>query len=150
MPTHRSVEQPPNLPPLLALCMTSLITLLCMRCAARLRVACILSSCILSSCTAGCRYICCSALFVHVCTHCSVVQGHSWLWRVCMLLWYEFTTTKGTAWVSMYINTTITAKGGEISGLDSWEDVLSCEIQLCKSIKARQFFLAIHFNARVH
>ena len=67
-----------------------------------------------------------------------------------MQQWYEFTTTKGTAWVSMYINTTITAKGGEISGLDSWEDVLSVEIKLDKSIKARQFTLAVNLKARAN
>ena len=129
---------------LLASCMTSLITLLCMRCAARLRVACILSSCILSSCTARCRSICCSAMFVYVCTYFSVVQGHNWLWRVCMQQWYEFTTTKGTAWVLMYINITITAKGAELSGTDSWEGVSSCKIGLWKSIKARLFNLTFY------
>ena len=67
-----------------------------------------------------------------------------------MQQWYEFTTTKGAAWALMYINITITAKGAEISGLDSWEDVLSCEIQLCKSINARQFFLTIYFNASIN
>ena len=51
-----------------------------------------------------------------------------------MQQWYEFTTTKGAAWDSMYINITITAKGAEISGLDSWEDVLSCKTELRKSI----------------
>ena len=67
-------------------------------------------------------------MFVYVCTHCSVVQGHNWLWRVCMQQWSEFTTSKGAAWLSMYINITITAKGAELSELDSWEGVLSCEI----------------------
>ena len=67
-----------------------------------------------------------------------------------MQQWYEFTTTKGAAWASMYINITITAKGAEFFRLDSWEDVLSCEIKLQNSIKARQFILAIHFNARVN
>ena len=54
-----------------------------------------------------------------------------------MQQWYEFTTTKGAAWVLMYINITIIAKGAEISGLDSWEDVLSCETWLRISIKAK-------------
>ena len=85
--------------------------------------------CILSSYTAGCRNICCSAMSVYVCTHRSVVQGHNWLWRGCMQQWYEFTTTKGAAWASMYVNIAITAKGAEVSGLDSWKDVLSCDIK---------------------
>ena len=51
-----------------------------------------------------------------------------------MQQWYEFTTTKGAAWLSMYINISITAKGAELSKLDSWEDVLSCRFELRKSI----------------
>ena len=69
-------------------------------------------------------------MYVYVCIHCSVVQGHNWLWRGCMQQWYEFTTTKGAAWDSMYINIPITARRAEISGLDSWEVVLSVEIKL--------------------
>ena len=65
-----------------------------------------------------------------------------------MQQWYEFTPTKGATWASMYINISITAKGAKISGLDSWEDVLSFGIELCKSIKTRQFILAIQFNAK--
>ena len=61
-----------------------------------------------------------------------------------MQQWYEFTTTKGAALPSMYLNITITAKGAELSELDSWEDVLSCKIELQKSIKARQFNLAFY------
>ena len=67
-----------------------------------------------------------------------------------MQQWYEFTTTKGATWASMYINIAITAKGAEISGLDSQEDVLSCEIKLQKSIKARQFTLVFHFKAKTN
>ena len=104
----------------------------------------------LSSCTDRCRNIYCSAMYVYVCTHCSIVQAHNWVWRGYLQQWYEFTTTNGAAWALMYINITITAKGAEISELDSWEDVLSCEIQLHKSIKAKQLLLAIHFNARVN
>ena len=63
-----------------------------------------------------------------------------------MQQWYKFTITKRAAWVSMYINISITAKGAEISGLDSWEDVLSIEIKLRKSIKVKQFILAIHLT----
>ena len=51
-----------------------------------------------------------------------------------MQQWYEFTTTKGAALLSMYINITTTAKGAELSELDSWEDVLSCKIELQMSI----------------
>ena len=69
-----------------------------------------------------------------------------------MQQWYEFTTTKGAAGVSMCKGITITAKGAEISGLDSWEDVLSCEIQLRKLIQARQLTLAFYsiFKARTN
>ena len=59
-----------------------------------------------------------------------------------MQQWYEFTTTKGAAWVSMYLNITITAKGTELSELDSWEDMLSCKIELQKSIRQGKFNLA--------
>ena len=67
-----------------------------------------------------------------------------------MQQWYEFTTTGGTAWALMYINIPVIAKGAEISGLDSLEDVLSIEIELRQSIKASQLTLAIHFNARTN
>ena len=68
-------------------------------------------------------------MFVYVCTHCSVVQGHNCLWRDFIQQWYEFTTTGGAAWALIYINIPITVKGAEISGLDSWEDVLSVEME---------------------
>ena len=59
-----------------------------------------------------------------------------------MQQWYEFTTTKGAAGLSMYINITITAKGAELSKLDSWEDMLSCKTELQKSIRHGKFNLA--------
>ena len=59
-----------------------------------------------------------------------------------MQQWYEFTTTKGAALLSMYINITTTAKGAELSELDSWEDVLSSRTELCKSIRQGKFNLA--------
>ena len=52
-----------------------------------------------------------------------------------MQQWYEFTTTKGAALLSMYINITTTAKGAALSELDSWEDVLSCKTELQKSTR---------------
>ena len=61
-----------------------------------------------------------------------------------MQQWYEFTTTKGTALLSMYINITTTAKGAELSELDSWEDVLSCKTGVTEVSKARQFNLAFY------
>ena len=33
---------------------------------------------------------------------------------LCMQQWYEFTTTKGAAGISLYINIPITAKGAEL------------------------------------
>ena len=40
-----------------------------------------------------------------------------------MQQWYEFTTTKDAAGLSMYINITTTAKGAELCRIDSWEGV---------------------------
>ena len=65
-----------------------------------------------------------------------------------MQQWYECTTTKGAAGLSMYINITTTAKGAELCKLDSWEGVLSCRTELLKSIKARQFHFKHSTNAR--
>ena len=65
-----------------------------------------------------------------------------------MQQWCEFTTTKGAAGLSMYININITVKGAELCGLDSWEDVLSCKTELRTSIKARQFHFKHSINAK--
>ena len=77
--------------------------------------------------------MCCSVMFVYVHTHCSVVLGHNWFWKVCMQQWYKFITTKGGVLLSMNINITTTAKGAELSDIDIWEDVLSCKTELQKS-----------------
>ena len=76
----------------LALCMTSLITLLCMRCAAHLRVAQDVYGVPVLLGVGIYAAVQCLCMYEHTS---SVVQGHNWLCRDCMQQWYEFTTTGG-------------------------------------------------------
>ena len=66
----------------------------------------------------------CLCMYVHTA---SVVKGHDWIWGDCVQQWYEFTTTEGAAWGSMYINISITVKGAECLDYNSWEVLLSVD-----------------------
>ena len=79
---------------LLTLCMTTLITLLCMRCAAHLRVAYGVYGVHVLLGVGIYAAVRCLRMYVH--TE-SVVQGHNWLWGDCVRQWYECTATGGAA-----------------------------------------------------